>query len=144
MVDFKPDRDLETKEMRSAMDTRSPRAVYNGWPTWARTLAKIIVGLLILILAVIIGRAIHHAVKDNNNSKKPSTNQVTTRPSNMPAPKSTSTSGNGSSTSKTSNKTPSNSTKQVPDTGPGDVAGLFAGASAIGASGHYLISRRKR
>lgn len=32
----------------------------------------------------------------------------------------------------------------LPNTGPGDVVGLFAGASAIGAAGHFVTSRRRK
>lgn len=34
--------------------------------------------------------------------------------------------------------------KALPNTGPGEVAGLFAGASALGAAGHYVTTRRNR
>ena len=33
--------------------------------------------------------------------------------------------------------------KELPKTGPGAVVSLFAGASAAGAAGHYLVSRRR-
>jgi hypothetical protein len=32
----------------------------------------------------------------------------------------------------------------LPNTGAGDVVGLFAGASAVGTAGHYFVSRRNR
>jgi hypothetical protein len=32
----------------------------------------------------------------------------------------------------------------LPVTGAGEVAGLFAGASALGAAGHYILSRRRQ
>jgi hypothetical protein len=32
----------------------------------------------------------------------------------------------------------------LPVTGPGEIAGLFAGASALGAAGHYIVTRRNR
>lgn len=32
----------------------------------------------------------------------------------------------------------------LPNTGPGDIAGLFVGTSALGGVGHYLITRRRR
>jgi hypothetical protein len=34
--------------------------------------------------------------------------------------------------------------KALPNTGPGDVVGIFAGASSLGAAGHYLVNRRRR
>lgn len=34
--------------------------------------------------------------------------------------------------------------KALPNTGPGDVAELFVGTSALGAAGHYLVARRRR
>jgi hypothetical protein len=34
-------------------------------------------------------------------------------------------------------------TTTIPNTGPGAVAGLFAGASALGMAGHYAIRRRR-
>ena len=35
-------------------------------------------------------------------------------------------------------------TKVLPNTGPGDVAEVFAGTSAFGAVGHYFVSRRRK
>jgi hypothetical protein len=32
----------------------------------------------------------------------------------------------------------------LPNTGPGDVAELFVGASGLGAVGHYVVNRRRR
>lgn len=32
----------------------------------------------------------------------------------------------------------------LPDTGPGAIAGLFTGVSALGAAGHYIVSRRRQ
>ncbi len=34
--------------------------------------------------------------------------------------------------------------KALPNTGPGEVAGLFVGTSALGSAGHYLVSRRRK
>lgn len=34
--------------------------------------------------------------------------------------------------------------KALPNTGPGEVAGLFVGTSALGTAGHYLVARRRR
>lgn len=34
--------------------------------------------------------------------------------------------------------------KTLPNTGAGDVLGIFTGASSLGAAGHYVVSRRKR
>lgn len=34
--------------------------------------------------------------------------------------------------------------KSLPNTGPGDVAGLFVGTSVLGGAGHYLFTRRRR
>jgi uncharacterized repeat protein (TIGR01451 family) len=36
------------------------------------------------------------------------------------------------------------STTTLPNTGPGDVVALFAGVSALGAAGHYVVSRRRQ
>jgi len=34
--------------------------------------------------------------------------------------------------------------KAIPNTGPGDIAGLFVGTSVLGGAGHYLVTRRRR
>ena len=34
--------------------------------------------------------------------------------------------------------------KALPNTGPGDIAGLFVGTSALGGVGHFLVTRRRR
>ncbi len=40
--------------------------------------------------------------------------------------------------------TPVTPAKVLPNTGAGDVLGIFTGASSLGAVGHYVVSRRKR
>ncbi len=35
-------------------------------------------------------------------------------------------------------------TKTLPNTGAGDILGIFAGASAVGTAGHYFVARRRR
>jgi uncharacterized repeat protein (TIGR01451 family) len=35
-------------------------------------------------------------------------------------------------------------TTSLPNTGPGDVAELFVGASGLGAAGHFIVNRRRR
>lgn len=40
--------------------------------------------------------------------------------------------------------TVASSTKALPNTGPGEVAGLFVGTSVLGGAGHYLVTRRRR
>jgi LPXTG-motif cell wall-anchored protein len=32
----------------------------------------------------------------------------------------------------------------LPNTGAGDVLGIFAGASSIGAAGHFIVARKRR
>ena len=34
--------------------------------------------------------------------------------------------------------------KALPNTGAGDIAGLFVGTSVLGTAGHYLVTRRRR
>jgi len=40
--------------------------------------------------------------------------------------------------------TPVSKTTVLPNTGAGDVLGIFAGASAVGTAGHYFVARRRR
>ena len=40
--------------------------------------------------------------------------------------------------------TPTHTATALPNTGPGDVVGLFAGASAAGGATHYFVSRRRK
>ena len=35
-------------------------------------------------------------------------------------------------------------TTVLPNTGAGDVLGIFTGVSAFGGAGHYIVSRRRR
>jgi len=33
--------------------------------------------------------------------------------------------------------------KSLPDTGPGSIAAIFAGVSALAGAGHYIVARRR-
>jgi len=47
-------------------------------------------------------------------------------------------------TTPTPTPTPTPTTpKALPNTGPGDVLGIFTGATAVGSAGHYMVSRRR-
>ncbi|HVS79062.1 MAG TPA: PKD domain-containing protein [Candidatus Saccharimonadales bacterium] len=40
--------------------------------------------------------------------------------------------------------TPTPKAKSLPNTGPGDVLGIFTGASSLGAVSHYVVNRRRK
>ena len=102
-----------------------------------------LVALAFAVLVVLLGRWIYHRVhKDETN--KPQTTSNTTPPpvsstSNTPA---SGTSNSSNSSSSTHTTTPPTST-QVPNTGPGDVVGLFIGTALLVGGLHFIYGLRR-
>jgi hypothetical protein len=102
----------------------SPRVGYRSFGL----VKKILIGLAILVFAVLIIRQINH------------TFFATTTPTSPPE-----TAQGAGSTQPTKPKQPKASSKPaaVPNTGPGNIAAVFLGVSALAAGGHYLIAVRR-
>jgi len=117
--------------------------------TWVNTLATILIGIILVVLIVLFARWVYHKVHDNNNAtENTGTLNVTNESNNtkkQPAANTGPSSGNPGSSRSTPSATPGteNPSGQLPNNGPGDVAAVFAGASAAGAAAHYAVSRRR-
>jgi cytoskeletal protein RodZ len=114
-----------------------------------RILASILVGLILIVLIVLLARWIYHkAHHASENTPPPSTtlkvpsnssdkNTGVSRPgSGAPQTASPNNSSSPSATSSTTNQ-------QITNTGPGDVAAIFVGATLAAAGLHYILSVRK-
>jgi cytoskeletal protein RodZ len=120
--------------------------------TWLRTLVSILVGLILIVLIVFLARWIYH--KAHNSSVT-----VTTPPTsqNAPAPSSNNTSGSQPANTKpataapattppngsASSPAPAAANSNLPNSGPGAVAAIFAGTSLAAAGLHYVINLRR-
>jgi cytoskeletal protein RodZ len=121
--------------------------------TWLRTLAVILVGLVLVVLIVLLARWIyhrsHHAVAPqpsttslqspaNSSAKKASGAQ----PSNNAG--SAAPSSGSSSATTTPQPTTTGTNSQITNTGPGDVAAIFVATSLAAAGLHYILSLRRQ
>ncbi len=127
--------------------------------TWVRLAAAIVLGVILIVLIVLLARWIYHkahnhaepnpptsqntpAVSSNNPPASPAPGSQPGSPSGSSSSSSSASNSSGSSSSSSSNagkSTPS----QITNTGPGDVAAIFVGASLVAGGLHYLISVRR-
>lgn len=152
MADFKPDRELESKEFnetfKSSKPSRSPWDNYNGWPIWTKNLAKVLAGVAIIVILVLIGRSIHHHSEQHSKTTGSSTNTAAKKTATTPSASKTGNtgspkSGNTSSGSTSPSSSVSGKSGTLANTGPGDVVAVFAVAAIAGTSAHYVVSRRQ-
>ena len=109
-------------------------------------LAAIIVGVLLILAA----KWVYNSVTDNDSrqgiveptgekKKSPSTTEKPAAGSNgtttAPQP--------SASNPQPATQTPRTGSQQLPNSGPGQVAAVFAGSGAIAAGAHYILSRRR-
>lgn len=124
------------------------RDFYKHRPAWLSTPVKVVVGIAILVGLVFAGRAIHHAVKNKPTAQTNtgSTSQTAKKPAaaSNPSTNGSSSTGTASGGSGAANQSGSTAATQVPNTGPGDTAALFAISAAIGTGAHYFYQRKKR
>jgi cell division protein FtsN len=115
---------------------------------WLRLLVAGLIGVILVILIVLFARWVYHkthhkvqpapTVSQNTPAKASNNNNVSgAQPSNNSSSQS---SGNPSNTTGTSGST---SNTQITNTGPGDVAAIFAGTALAAAGLHYIISIRR-
>ena len=140
MVEFQPDEVQETKEPIFKTTSRSPRDVYSGWPSWLKTLAKIVAAVVIIVALILIGRAIHHHIRHGKASSQAAPVARSSKSQGATSQQKKSTGGSANS----SPNTTVNPNSQLPNSGPGDVLALFTAASAVGAATHYTLNRRYR
>jgi hypothetical protein len=105
----------------------------------------IVAGIIIVILLVLLGRWIYHEAHKQPDNKVTITSGHSSqskgaRPSGGSASNNSSTSSNSGTTSNPSGSAPNNS---LPNSGPGNVALIFAASAAAAAGLHYIISLRR-
>jgi len=119
-----------------------------------RTLAAILVGLVLIVLIVLLARWIyhktHHAVvtAPTTTLRTPASSSANTSSGAQPANNSATVGPQTATTSPSTSGTPapttgSTGTKQITNTGPGETAAIFVGASLAAASLHYIVSLRR-
>ena len=125
--------------------------------TWVRLAVSLVAAVVLIILIILLARWIYHKAHNHSGPGAPAKSPAVSV--NNPAKKqaaSSNESGNSSGSSSTSNSTSSNSSgssaasnsnsssaAQITNTGPGDVAAIFVGASLAAGGLHYLISIRR-
>ena len=110
-----------------------------------RTLAAILVGLVLIVLIVLLARWIYHKAHHTSVvAPAPSTSRQTpATSSNNNASGAAPSSGNPSAPAANTPSAPSTGSSQITNTGPGDVAAIFVGTALAAAGLHYIISVRK-
>jgi uncharacterized membrane protein YgcG len=112
---------------------------------WVRIVAAAVLAVILIVIIVLLARWIYH--KAHNNTTPPTTRKgpsaSVNNPPAKPAPSSNSNSSSNSGSSGNSNGSGNSSAGQIANTGPGDVAAIFAGASLAAGGLHYLISVRR-
>lgn len=110
-----------------------------------RILASILVGLILIVLIVLLARWIYHKAHHSTVVTPPVTTQNTPETSpNRPASGAQPSSGTPQTASPNNSPgTTPNSSTQITNTGPGDVAAIFIGVTLAAAGLHYILSIRK-
>src|SRR5665213_2618883 len=98
---------------------------------WPVVFSYILVALAVAVVVVLVGRAIYRSA--HSSSTKPQTPAPT---QNIPVTKSTKSTKAGSVAAPS---TPN----QISNTGPGDVAAVFALSSVFAGGAHYALRRRR-
>ena len=117
-----------------------------GGQSILQAIIMVIGAIILVILLVLFARWIYHKVH-NDQSKTAGVSQLPQpSSSNQSQPETGQPSGNQGSTA-TSNNSPSqpaaNPGKPLANTGPGNVAAVFAGSTLAAAGLHYIISLRR-
>jgi cytoskeletal protein RodZ len=112
-----------------------------------RTLAAILVGLILIVLIVLLARWIyhktHHAVTPTpatSSQQSAASSSAKNESGAQPAPSQSAGTSSNPSTPATGS---SSGTKQITNTGPGETAAIFVGASLAAAGLHYIVTVRR-
>lgn len=112
-----------------------------------QTIVMVIGAIILVFLLVIFARWVYHKVHNNNATENTGTLQLPQESSNSSnqstnsQPSSSSSTGTNSGSSSTSSG--ATNSKALANTGPGNVAAVFAGSTLAAAGLHYIISLRR-
>lgn len=110
-------------------------------PDWLTTPILVVIGVIIIVALVFLGRWIHHSLK--NSTPSPTTATTSQNPGQVPKQPGVTTTPSNTSSGTNPQPSTSGSAAQLPNSGPGDVAAIFL-ASSFGAAGlHYIVRTRK-
>lgn len=142
MEDLRPDEELEAKEFEEATKSRWNRPQFPQMPsrpqmpkrpTMRSFLDKWVIGLILILIILFFARWLNHVLR--NDHKKPPATPVVTQPVvKKPAP---------ATPAPAVTPTPTQTSTQVPNTGPGSTAAIFAASVFVAGSTHYVITARK-
>lgn len=110
-----------------------------------RIIAAILAGIILIVLIVLLARWIYHSAHHAAVTPPPSTSLKTpAASSNNNANGATPSSGTPPTASPNNPPSaPSSSSPQITNTGPGDVAAIFAGTALAAAGLHYIVQLRR-
>jgi ABC-type Fe3+-siderophore transport system permease subunit len=111
-----------------------------------QTIIMVIGGIILVILLVLFARWLYHKVHHNDQISTSGTVQAPENPSGssqpgantLPSPQNSPSSGSSSNSGSSSQNG-----KVITNTGPGNVAAIFAGTTLAAAGLHYIISLRR-
>lgn len=132
-----PEPEPRHKSEPPAKDSGSGQAV-------VRIVALVLAAIIIVILLIILARWIYHVAHHNSApaaSNSSSANKQPALPGAQSGARGTPAGGNKPSAN---SKTAPAGGGKIADTGPGDVAGLFIGATLAAAALHFIISVRRK
>lgn len=114
-----------------------------------QTIVMVIGAIILVILLVLFARWLYHEVHHSDQSNTGGTVQLPQESTNpntqtQPSPNQPSNNSGGSSSSGgQASSTSQNGGKPLANTGPGNVAAVFAGSTLAAAGLHYIISLRR-
>jgi len=109
-----------------------------------RIIAAILAGIILIVLIVLLARWIYHSAHHTEVTPPPSTSLKTpAASSNNKTGGARPSGGNTPAPAANTPSTPSAGSSQITNTGPGDVAAIFAGTVLAAAGLHYIISIRR-
>lgn len=136
-------------EEKTVVETQPTEPDYDGGRNWLRLVGMVIAAIIIAILLIFAARWIYNAITDND-SRQPGTGQkadddkLPTRPDEEKDKTVSQPSTSSTNTGTQPGSQPAATSGQLPNSGPANVAAVFAGSSLAGASLHYIISRKRK
>lgn len=105
------------------------------------------VGIILVVLLVLFARWVyhkaHHVTQTTNTSSNQAVRSFDNPGSSQPANNSQPSTNSGSSSSGSNSSAATTQNGPLPNSGPGNVAAIFAGSALAAAGLHYIISLRR-